>query len=354
MSKNRKNQILDKLITYFFLILIIVYPINVHAEQEIIFGINNVRKEIFYESSNLHTITNIAVKKNTPSGINNVFIFSQEILQIVNLAEKNVLSEIRFDWSSGVLRPDVIFDGVNFTIISKGPVAKLGAMDMHGRKKWIFNHDSNILENTMTAGDLDKNGSYEFYVATNKSMIQLDNMGNKIWSKGNGVLDVEIFEDDKKLYVASVTYNNRIEYRDFNGNLIKTINPKINIFDIEFIKWPNNTNVLTYFGSKIYIIDQEGVVLFHYNLGKDIYSIKGVPIAFGDIKKPFIAILAKFSSTIGKSMLCIFTYEGKLFYQEIINSPSQGIIAIDNTLLVGNEYGKVFKYFIKGRTRDVD
>jgi hypothetical protein len=285
-------------------------------------------------------------------------ILDQLSMHVVNPKNGELKGKIRFNgWTSGILRPEIIYTPKKerYYVVARGPVSDVGLMDNRGNRQWIYKPPPGIIINKMAAGDLNRDGEFEFYVATNKGLSKLNFMGKELWRKGEFACDVEVYETNKSKtsLIAIVNFSGNIQFRTYNGQIINEITPKIKINDLEFIEWPERKNILTRSGSNIIVLNLKGDVIFSYNLDKDIFLIRGVVTNFSNSKRKYLAILADFSSSLGQSMLCIFSNEGRLIFKELIKT-SSGLASIslpfsnNEALFVGNGPGKVYKYQIEG------
>ena len=322
----------------------------------VVAGGDFLSKSIFYHAQ-MTGITNIIQGELDSLPDLEIGILGQLKIHIVDPISGNIKSEVKFNWPSGVLRPVVIdSDGAeHFKIMSRGPVSDVGLMDNFGNPLWIYK-PSGVIINTMDAGDLDRNGILEFYVATHGGLHQLNNLGEKRWAIGGLVHDVEILNQnkDETPLVVSVTFDNHIQFRNYEGKLIREFIPRMKINDIEFVEWAGHMYILTIDSSSFYIMDCEGRIVIKHNLNRPTYAIRGTSVIFSNSQAPYLAIIAKFSSTSGQAMLCIFSAEKELIYKELINT-TRGLLAIQSPsskwdiLLVGDGPGKVYKYEEKKR-----
>jgi len=299
-------------------------------------------------------ITSIVQGNFDPQPDLEIGIFGQLSMHIVDPISKDTKFKVKIDWSSGVLRPDVIFSDIDkqFKIMSRGTVSDVGLMDNIGKPLWSYK-PSGVIINTMAAGDLDRNGELEFYVATHGGLHQLNHLGKELWVIGGFVHDVEVLYPgkDKIPLVVTINFDNQIQFRNYSGKLVRELNPRIQINDIELVEWPAPEHILTRSDSSFYIMDWDGNIAFKHNLNRHIYAIRGTSVHFKDNQDPYFAVVAKFSSTTGQAMLCIFSPDRKLFYKELINSTT-GLLAISTprskreVLLVGDGPGRVYKYIL--------
>ena len=77
-------------------------------------------------------------------------------------------------------------------------------------------------------------------------------------------------------------------------------------------------------------------------------DIRGVPVELDPKKRPYLAVITKHRAALKKATLSIFSPEGQLVYQEMLNS-STGINTLENpdgseSLLVGDGAKKVWIY----------
>ena len=211
----------------------------------------------------------------------------------------------------------------------------------------------------MAAGDLNKDGELEFYVATWSGLDQLNSKGQKVWRMGDKVWNVVSLDFSKNSVplVVTVLDDEHMEFRNFEGKLVKRIKPDVTLEDLEPCDWPSAGNLLTSSRDSIYVLDQNGKTVFRHKLGQiigitdnEIYRIRGTSVKLFEKQPVYFAVLADFSYRSNRSALCVFSPEGKLVYKEIVPSTT-GIAAIPafasskaEVLLVGGGPGKVYKY----------
>ena len=305
------------------------------------------KKDLFYVSKKLSAITNIVYHKSKEGG--QVFIFGQKRLQVVDFKTKKLIDDIQLDWPTGLLRPDLIFSGDHYKIASRGPVSKLGIMNNKGKIEWMFNPGPSVLTNTMCYGDLNNDKENEYYVSTNDGVFQLNKDGKVIWKRERPSRDVELLQLGKETLIASVGTDRAIDCYDYSGFLKKSIKTNIELYDIELINWQDTSYIVTYSGSNIIILDNNGEKIVSRDLQSNIYMLRATMVYLDGTKEPYLTILARLSSTIGKSIFCFISREGDILYKELINV-SQGIAIIgDNSLggkviLVGDGIGTIYKY----------
>ena len=319
---------------------------------------NFLRKEIFFESPEMTSITNIIQGNFDQDPDKKIGIFDQFSFYSVNRHSGATEKVVRFKWASGILRPDLVYiktkKDQGYGFIAKGPVSDIGLMNQMGEPIWVYKPANQEIINTMAAGDLDQNGVLEFYVATSRGLVKLNQSGIKFWEKSGWVGDVDIFDTGtaNKYLVVTINSDNRIQFRNYMGELEKEFASPIQANKIQNVEWPTPGHLLMTAANNIYILDFEGKIVFSHKLNKDIFAIRGTPIQFKHDEKISLALVAKFSSTTGKAMLCIFSSNGELIYEELINT-TQGLLAMQTKtlgkqiLLVGNGPGKIYKYWSK-------
>ena len=312
-------------------------------------------KSLFYQDLNLTDLTGLVEGDFDLHIGKSIGILDQLSLSIIDYHSKKLIKQIPFDnLKTSILLPSVIFNVEKepFVILSKGE-SNCRLLDAYGNTKWKYHPLKDEFAYSTTACDLDNNGKPEIYVATNIGLYRLKiNGGEPLKLINDKIYRVETLINDKGLNTISfLTSNNHFKSMDFHGNIIFDILLPKKIYDFEIVSWPANNSILTFSKENIYIIDLNGNILIEYRLDKKIYSIKGTPVDFFNKSNPCLSIVAKFSSSIGKSMLLVFSAEGKLLYKELISStmailPYKPKVGTNESLLVGNGPGKVYEYTI--------
>jgi hypothetical protein len=324
---------------------------NIHRkiDSKIIAGYESIEKQNFYYNEWMTDITYIVSGELDSEDGPDVGVFDQFGMDIVDFDGKRK-SSIFFNWEGAVLEPDIrMKKNGDFEFIVRYQ-APFGLMDQRGEPIWVFNDE---LSYKMAFGDTNKDDFPEYYIATT-SLIQLDMQGKKIWQTRDEIFnDVEVYNPDNSERSLVVTSNHAgiIQLRDYKGNIVDQWTPKEKIHNFKICRWLNSQYILTSHNDEIIIIDLNGQEIMHHKVSHSpsgIYSIRGVSVKF-DRDKDYFAVVTKFSSATGLSMLCIFSPEKKLIFQELVGATT-GLAAIDmpfskrQMLLVGNGPGLVNKY----------
>jgi len=283
----------------------------------------------------------------------NIGVIDQFSLSIIDYNSNSLIEKICFDdCKTSILDPSIVFGVINkpFAILSKGP-SDCRWLDENGYTKWRYHPLKDEFPNAMTVGDLDNNGIPEFYLATNFGVYKVGIDGNDQWKMVNDeVYRIEtLINNAGSRIVALINYKNQFQLRDYQGNVVSEFILPFRIYDFELVNWPKDTNILTYSKNNIYVLDLNGSVFLEYRLEKTIYDIKGAPVRFYEKDRPCLSVIADYSSSIGKSMLLVFSAKGDLIYKEMIKS-TMGILpykpknGTKEVLLVGSGPGEVYEY----------
>jgi len=314
-----------------------------------ILGNERIKKQNFYYNKRMTYITHIVCGELDSKDGPDVGILDQFGMDIIDFNGK-LKSRVTFNWEGAVLEPDVAVknDGdFEFIVCYQAP---FGVMDRSGEPIWMFNDE---LSYKMAFGDINKNDSPEYYVATT-SLIKLNAKGKKVWQTKNEIFnDVEVYNPARSGRYLVVTSNHlgKIQFRDYQGNVVDEWTPKEKINQFKICSWLKSHYILTSYKDVIILMDMNGQEIMRHKLSHsptEIYSIRGVSVKF-DYGKDYLAVITKFSSASGLSMLCIFSSEKELIYQELLGVTT-GLSAINmpfskwQTLLVGNGPGLVNKY----------
>jgi len=362
----KAKQTVSKRRQYFLsLILIIVVLAFVSCtspkppKKEIIKGENLLGKTLFYQAdmSEITYITQGQLDKHPGLDIG---ICSSDAMHIIDSDNGSLKSKVKFEWDGdGVGRPDVIFgnkDG-DFNIVVLDLVGDIGIMDRNGNPLCMFRPELGDMVNNITAGDLDKNGELEFYVATYDGLYQLNASGKKVWKKGNDVYYVNIFDpgrNETPLVVTEKPHSifpgiiNYLQFRNYKGELIREIKTKIKVMGIEFVQWPQDWHIVTR-NNNFYVLDLEGNVFLKDEIGFAIFDHRATTVRFFEDQSPYLAVVGRLRARYHRSILCIYSPDEKVFYKEIIGGATfllskKSPQSKCETLLVGDGPGKVYEY----------
>jgi hypothetical protein len=248
-----------------------------------------------------------------------------------------------------------MIDGRMHIIDGGGGFGDLGLMDEKGKLIWKYplnQKDFRAFE--MEGGDLNNDGMPEFYVATSNGLHVLDSNGilMKILGAGKSVFGgFELGTYNDQMVIITLDYINRKFYLwNFHGDLLKTIERKKYIWDFSLINWPSENYILANDGESFYILDFDGNIILNINAGFTIQALRGTGIHFKNGKN-YLAVLTRTRSVHDRSILWIFSPDGKLIYKEVLCS-TEAIVAIKNNeknhedLLVGG-CNSINKYEMK-------
>jgi len=144
-----------------------------------------------------------------------------------------------------------------------------------------------------------------------------------------------------------------LQYRNYKGELIREIKSEVDVTGIEFVQWPQEWHIVTSsgsaFSSSICVLDLEGKIFLRDKIKLSIFDLRTVTVCFFENQDPYLAVVIRFSAEFHRSMLCVYSPDGKVFYKEIIGKTT-GLLAKKSpqskceTLLVGYGPGKVYEY----------
>jgi|GEM_PF-3836739 len=310
-----------------------------------------VTREKFYDSNEMTTIKNILPTEYT--GKDSIIIFGQKSWHIVNIKSDFKSEAIKISKVNSVLvRPEIVKLNKSFNIIERGPIADVGLKDLSGNQYWTFNPDPEISIKTMAFGDVDKDGKVEFYVSSSNGIYRLDLNGNQVWRRGNWAYDVKVLKKKikEKAQIVSVGFDGRnLQFWDCDGDLIHTVKLKIRVYSLETVIWEKSESFIVHSGRSIYLLSNTGEIIFKHSLENEIFLTRAKII--GSKQSFYLAVIAKFRSSSGLAMLCIFDNSGEIFYKELINTTSalQSVGPNREVLLVGNGPGVVYKYTVRNQ-----
>lgn len=350
MATDRVKLVYQLMVFLLFILTMVgCYPKTGVLKEEVLLS-----KKLFYEAS-MTDITRIKEVGLCPPSGSEIAIFGQLSMHIVDRLG-TLKRKVKFEWKYGILSPDIIVKNCShFDIIASGSFSA-GILDQYGKAVWFYKPDDTFSINDAATGDLNRDGELEFYVATDEGLHQLNYAGEKIWEKGESAWRVKVLDlgkNEMPLVVTRLSYKNLLQFRDYEGNLIREIKPEVKIRDLELCDWPSPGHFLTRGGNTIYILDSNGKVVFKHKLGNffdltEIFEIRGVSVKLFKDQKDYFAVVLRLRAGSDRSILCIFSPDGRLVYREVLHCTT-GITAIQlssksETLLVGDGPGKVYSY----------
>ena len=357
----RAKQTSSKHRQYFLsLILIIIVLAFVSCtspkppKKEIIKGENLLKKTLFYQAD-MSEITYIAQGPLDEQQGLDIGICSFEGMYIVDPSNGSLKSKVEFSRRWGIEAIHIDKDG-DFKITLYDHNGTVGLLGVNGRPLWMYKFGEKERVNGIASGDLDRNGELEFYVATHDGLYQLNTSGKILWKKSDTAYDVTIFNPGGKedpLVVARCPHSifrgiHYLQFRNYRGELIKEVKPKVDIIGIEFVQWPQDWHIVTR-NNNFYVLDLEGNIFLKDEIGFAIFDHRATTVRFFEEQSPYLAVVGRLSATFHRSILCIYSPDKKVFYKEIIGTTT-GLLAKKSpqskceTLLVGDGPGKVYEY----------
>jgi hypothetical protein len=260
-------------------------------------------------------------------------------------------------------------DGSLEIMIRGGAFDDVGLVNTFGEYIWQYKREPGTSPH-LTGGKFGGNGETEFYIAYSDGVHKLDYSGREIWRTEDsiGEVNIQIYKTsaDRPPIIVTRDSRERIKYWNTDGKLLREVIPKVESYGLEIIHWPDDYHILAIGEYEIIAMDLDGRVVFRHKLVGDLFpffvhllevmDIRGVPIKLDAHKHPYLAIIAKHRAALKKSTLSIFSPEGNLIYQEMLNS-STGIATLDNpdgsqSLLVGDGATNVWIYNLKNNHND--
>lgn len=353
------SSIFLALLVFFFAIL---FSSCRKYELGIVVDRGALAKSSFYNGAFTRTIMRIQYSEINSMPGKKIVIIGQKECHIIDPQTRKLKKVFKFKRSVG--EPELLMvndEGHAVIMLKGGGFDAVGLMTDDGDYIWRREMSAGTGPK-MASGDLDRDGIMEFYVVDYDGLYRFDYSGNEFWKVNESRLDdIQIYDpgtNAQPLTVAngfnSKKRNPLIQYRDSSGRLVKEVIPKDVIFGLEFVKWPDEYNILTETSSQITIMDLDGNIIFKHKMKKDFWGYmdvighQGVSVKFKANERPYLAVLTKYRQASKRSMLSVFSPKGELIYQELLIS-SDGISAIENSdnsesLLVGEGREKVWIY----------
>jgi hypothetical protein len=237
-----------------------------------------------------------------------------------------------------------------------GGFSKVGLLDALGRLLWSFDPGRSV-PHKMIAAALDGDGAVRFYVAAHAGLYQLDHSGRVLRKFSDDPTDdigvVQRSGDSRPLLIAIHSPRNEYRFRIFNGEgtVVKEFVPEYKRDRFEVVDWPDRPHLLMgYRCRNVILLDLEGKIAFQHKL-RDFplyHDPQGAVVRFRKAGKPYIVVSAKSRGGTRLSQLSIFSPEGGLVYQEVLDDWIKLCVnrdknATEEVLLVGAR-NRIFEY----------
>jgi len=300
-------------------------------------------------------------------------VFDQENLWILDLHGGTAQCELDYRKHGYFARPlliDVDGDGSREIACRGGGFSDVALLDATGNVEWRIpgNYKRDVTANSMAVGDLDRDGTAELYVANTNGLQSLSADGSTRWRAGGEreiFWHVEVFDSNlpsTHQVVASVQPHGRHQpkYLDFfqsHGELVRRVMPGRPFTDFRLVRWQTTTApmcILVRSGSKLALLNDEGAVIWEYHIPRKYgsgFGIEATLVRFSDNSDPCLAVLLGTRSAWRRSILCVFSLNGELLYQEILGETRgllatrlEGASAKGQVLLTGNGVGTLVAY----------
>ncbi len=212
-------------------------------------------------------------------------------------------------------------DGI---MMGGGGFGDVGLLDMNGKLLWNF--DPGFMSNPykMIAADLDNDELTEFYSVGNTGLYKLDIHGKVVWKIDGDMEDISTYSNSMHDIKSLIVLNS-----DGSFILISSSGKKIKKLDFnsKYLSFAtvdiNGTSLIVHRSSfdTIRVVNQNNGLFFDYTYKKlPVYhGPYATSVSFDGITT-YIAILMTSRNTVHKSVISIFSLNGELVYQSILNS----------------------------------
>jgi len=191
-----------------------------------------------------------------------IAVLTQASIVILSKEDYRVLEERDFSdktgrWVFGLSTCliDTNHDGYYEIIERGGGYGEIGVLNKDRNNIWIYSGvDSNLPAYTMTFGDLNHDGNFEFYVADRPGLFQIDEQGKIIKKISDSEFyQLNIIDDNGKALIVgswldynfSKAYNSEFVFFDYDGNVIRKFHKEGCDYAFDVVGWPEKPSILT-------------------------------------------------------------------------------------------------------------
>ena len=248
------------------------------------------------------------------------------------------------------LSPFIIQNKNNFNIAKRGGgYGEVALLDKAGKKLWSFSSSNGdmVVDNSII-------GKPSFYVSNNNHVYKLGPNGKVIWKISEDASHITLINDtsrDEAGFATADHSSRTLNIWTSEGKLRKKIELPLKPDGLAFVHSGTTSGFVIKSGRKISFIDRSGKHRFTY-------SYSNVPIYHGPSaalvrftahEPPVLAILSTSRSSIGKSVLSIFSLDGTHLYEEYLDGgPALAVVPVNDEgrdrLFVGDGTSRLWVY----------
>lgn len=318
-------------------------------ETRIVTGDTFLSRSVFFEHPDLKFAGALQVAEESSGHASKVAIFGRGTVWFVDPLTRRVQRVLKLEdhgYMSDPLLVDVDGDGVREIAMRGGGFSDVGLIDSTGKLLWkkSGSYATHSTANSMAVGDLNRDGAMEFYVAATDGLYSFAANGSRKWRVG-GANDcywrAELFDSrvaSECQIVAKVQRRGRyqpqfLEFRDHQGNLLRRVKPAREVGAFRVLEWPIDgrpLRILSRYGSALTILDKDCHVVWEYKIPRKFgvgMHVNATFVRFSDEEDPYLAVLLGTRAGWSRSILCVFSLDGNLVYQEILD-PIIGLLAV--------------------------
>lgn len=236
-------------------------------------------------------------------------------------------------------------------ILGGGGYNIVGIREFDGPLLWKFAPEG-VQSYRMVGADLSADGVPELYVASSAGLFRLDPEGDIVWHQPGLVREVVPLpegDDGRRLLLAARSTDRAWDFRDGDGNLVRTVRPDRLVYGPTLVNWENEIGLISRSGQYVYLHGLDGSMRWRQRVPFTVFGHDAQAIVIED-ESPLVAILAHsrlatFRRGVAASALIIVDTRGVAVYQERL--PLARSIYWSNrreALLVGLHDGTILEY----------
>ncbi len=199
-----------------------------------------------------------------------------------------------------------------------GGYSETKVLGLDGSLLWEFRPDPKLPPTSLLPADLDRDGRTEFYSATTKALVRLDESGREIWSQPAGLASITTLlpaDDANPDAILTVEYGRRAAVWDEQGKLLAEKPAPADDAPLALVQHPRG-RALVHGGGSARGHDLGGKLLFEVPLpDMRLVSAHGVRLHAGD--PGHLALIATADRDTDRSRALLVAADGRIVYDEI-------------------------------------
>jgi hypothetical protein len=247
---------------------------------------------------------------------------SIDILDGVTLEKRQSLplaGDVRlWNWYSRL----ALLDGRVVVVQTGGGFSATEVRSTDGTLVWAYRPDPALAPTSLRAGDLEGDGTLEFYASTRDALVRLDAAGKEVWNRRaefDSIVDLAPRTETERSLVVGSAYEGRMLTWNDAGQSLGRLNSTRDGVPVSIIDFPKGRAIATV-GSTLQVIGLDGKILFERASEEGMRYVSAVSLRPGGNALPYLALVLQAAKDIGRARLVVIDTADKVVYEEVFGT----------------------------------